>query len=136
MSKQIYSFVGLKFDVDEAIELATKYEAKSIAPSKLADFIPKPEAERKKGFIPGMNPVDEDYAAKTTNTAPIIIAQGCYNDGEVFYLLIDGSHRLFKKLYIERSDAIDYVILSLEDSFKIASGPLTRNMEERLAKAS
>lgn len=134
MPGQTYKFLGVNFDVDAAIELSKKRVTNTIEPSKLAGFIPKPQAEMPEGFIAGMNAVDEDYAAKTDNADPIIIATACYENGDTFNLLIDGSHRLFKHLHIQPAESIDYVLLDVEDSLKVASGPLTEFMRKKVGQ--
>lgn len=136
MGKQLYSFLGLRFDIDAAIEMASNRNADSCHPSELMAFIPKPKPEDKIDKIEALNPIDEAYAAKTTNRDPLIFATACYQNGDTFNLLIDGSHRLFKAIYLDESDSIDLVVLSVEDSLKLAHGPMTTFMEQYLERES
>lgn len=131
MSKNLYSFPGLKVDVDAAIQMASAQTPKTGDPKAFAGFIPKPGDNDDPNFISGVNAVDEEYAATTTNRDPIIFVTGRYANGNHYNLLVDGSHRLFKAIYIDKADAIDYVVLSVEDTLKIAYGPLTQYMEAR-----
>jgi len=133
MGKKIYSFIGLNFDVDAAITIAAQKEIQKSDPQAFFKFIPKPFTGEETGRINGMNSVDESYAANTENRDPIIFATGCYHNGETFNLLIDGAHRLFKSLYIDESRTVDYVILSVEESLTIASGPMVQFMESYVA---
>lgn len=134
MGKRTYSFLGLKFDVDAAIEMAADREVLQAHPSDFKGFIPESSDGEFSTEINGLNPIDEAYAASTPNKDPIIFATCCYDNSAKFSLLIDGSHRLFKALYLDEADAIDYVILSVDDSLKLASGPLTQHMESYLKK--
>lgn len=132
MGNSRYKFLGINFDVEAAIELAKDRKVNHAHPKVLEGFVSKPQKDRPSGEISGLNAVDEDYAAKTKNSDPIIFATCCYADNTTFQLLIDGSHRLFKALYVDESDYIEYVLLGVEDSLKLASGPLTEFMRRHL----
>lgn len=132
MPAKSYHFLGITFDVDAAIDLAAQRTPQAHHPSELMAFIPEPKPDDNANLIDGLNPVNEAYAASTTNNDPIIFATACYANGDTFNLLIDGSHRLFKALYLDEADTIECVILNVEDSLTLAKGPVTHFMTEYL----
>lgn len=116
-----FHFMGLSFDIDAGLKLAKKYK---IDKSRAQDF---------KGFVPeqsggfGLIRVDVDHAKKTDLTKPVLIATLLF-DGKEGGMLIDGHHRIYKALWIEKTPKVPSVTLSFEDSMAIMDGYRKRKM--------
>ena len=127
---EYFKFMGCGFDINKAMKLVKNQEAYPIEIEPFAKMI-----SREDGNLTTLGvAIDKEYAKKTTNTDPIIIATCAYDENDLFCLCIDGNHRVYKAYEVDKEKEIMAYVLTPDQTLKIMVGPLREHLRKYVKK--
>lgn len=122
---------GFVLDIDKALNISKGNEIFQVLTEDLRSFVaPKKSGA---GTLPMHTKVDKDYAQKVNSSKPILMAEIEFNTGEKIQLVIDGNHRLYKRLEIEKSPMIDVQFLTLDQLIQVIdpNSPIIKYLKKK-----
>ena len=133
---EYYNFLGACFDVAKAKHLFADKEVFTMKTQPWSSMVVEEKRDDEGGIRSmGMVHVDVEHAKKSDTSEPVMIAQCVYDNGEMFNMLIDGNHRMYKCLYLEKQDEINVVVLEPHETEKIIEGPMKNWLTKYLKSA-
>lgn len=106
-NNEVFHFMGMSFDIDKAEKILKNRKTEKIKPSQ--------------GLI-GFIHVDKKHAESADLEKPLILATLMF-DGKEGNMLIDGHHRVYKALHIDKKDKLPAQVLTFEETMDIMKGP-------------
>lgn len=128
-----FNYIGCAFSVNKAKELTKRLKEVNADIEGYKRLIFPTRTSQGTKTMPLIR-FDEEHAKKVDTSTPIIIAVIEF-DGEPSHIIIDGNHRVFKRLWIEKKTDIKAFILTPEETYQIMEGPLKENVRKELKKA-
>lgn len=129
---EFFNYVGCAFNVTKANELVERLKVMELDIEAYRRMIFPAKREKNKISM-CMIHIDEEHAKKVNTSKPIIIATLEF-DGNPTHVVIDGNHRVFKRLWIEDKNEIQGYVLTPEETLQIMVGPLRETIQKELRK--
>ena len=134
---EVFNYIGCAFDVTEAKKMVKDREPSTSNMEAWKSMI-FPEKTKNEGKTLVMCPIaiDEEKAKHVNTDEPIIVAVVQTAEKEKSYVIIDGNHRVFKRLWLEKKkDKVMKVhVLTPAETFSIMLGPVRSLVQEYLLK--
>ena len=127
--REFFNYIGFDIDVTEAIEITKGHERRSANVEAYRNTLSFGGQ-----VVFGGVSVDPVKAADADTTNPIIVATIAYSEYETTQLVVDGHHRIFKRLYIENESSIPAVFMTAEETLKCMQGPLAEHLRKYIKK--
>lgn len=115
---EVFRYINIDYDVTRGEELAASTPVLNMAPDKR--------------WLTPMVHVDKTHAMTTDLARPVLFAK-IVLEGEVYDILIDGHHRVYKALQ-DGAKTVPAHKLDLKDSLAIIRGPYAQKMRSQVKK--